>query len=716
MIFILLNERRNNVLLEILQNRGWIRIEELARHFHVSSRTIRYDLDAVDEFLHSNNLPRLVRKQKGGVKFSELLEERNKAIEMLHNLGLYQYVLSSNERVQRILAELLHAKDYMTIGELADCLWVSRGTVNKDLYRVRFWLEARKLELRSITKYGIKLVGQERDIRQAILQLLRENMPVTRLLEWMSAAEPDWGDSHFFGRWLDNIDIIFLQNCIRQLEKELQVVFSDVAFTGLVLYLAVTIHRIRAGRDVVIGQTELEALQNSRAFAIALLTVNLLEEKFQMSIPLDEVAFFTEHILGSNVSSSAVEEQENRMELDALVCTLIASVSRNLGCDLSLDHQLYEGLLEEIRPSLFRAKYGIKLENSFLDEIMTNYTNLFETVKQCTKPLADYIGGRLLDEEIGYLTIHFSAALERMKARETRRPEILVVCATGQGTANLLSSRLQFLFDVKVIGTAPCHQVRQVIQSRHVDLIISTVSMAELSVPCLTVNPLLLPADITLLKEYLAAAKGQVSVLKDVLQVIEKHCTIFDYDRLRDALAAMLNTMPSESVTAHDLPHLRQLLPASNVKLNVIAENWQDAINQAGNVLYEQGYVEAGYSQAMIDVVEEMGPYIVFWKGIALPHAGIDCGVKQAAISFIRLQRAVSFGSAENDPVDMVFALAAVDNSTHVMALLELTKILSDPDKVEQLRNERDARQVAQSIAAWSEPKEGHTPGGLLNE
>jgi transcriptional antiterminator len=310
-----------------------------------------------------------VRKQKGGVKFSELLEERNKAIEMLHNLGLYQYVLSSNERVQRILAELLHAKDYMTIGELADCLWVSRGTVNKDLYRVRLWLEARKLELRSITKYGIKLVGQERDIRQAILQLLRENMPVTRLLEWMSATEPDWGDSHFFGRWLDNIDIIFLQNCIRQLEKELQVVFSDVAFTGLVLYLAVTIHRIRAGRDVVIGQAELEALQNSRVFAIALLTVNLLEEKFQLSIPFDEVAFFTEHILGSSVSSSAVDEQENRMELDALVCTLIASISRNLGCDLSLDRQLYEGLLEEIRPSLFRAKYGIKLENLFLDDI-----------------------------------------------------------------------------------------------------------------------------------------------------------------------------------------------------------------------------------------------------------------------------------------------------------------------------------------------------------
>ena len=38
---ILLNERRSNVLDEILHRNSWVRIEDLAQQFHVSNRTIR---------------------------------------------------------------------------------------------------------------------------------------------------------------------------------------------------------------------------------------------------------------------------------------------------------------------------------------------------------------------------------------------------------------------------------------------------------------------------------------------------------------------------------------------------------------------------------------------------------------------------------------------------------------------------------------------------
>jgi mannitol operon transcriptional antiterminator len=210
---ILLNERRSNVLDEILHRNSWVRIEDLAQQFHVSNRTIRYDLDAVDDFLRANHLPRLLRKQNSGVKFPEISGVREKTAELLSNLGLSRYVLSVNERVQQILAELFYARGYLTIGYLADQLWVSRGTVNKDLQRVRDWLEVRNLALRSITKYGIKLVGNERDIRQAILQLLRDHIPVNELVKRFNQETTDWGSHHFIGRWLENVDIAFLQKC-----------------------------------------------------------------------------------------------------------------------------------------------------------------------------------------------------------------------------------------------------------------------------------------------------------------------------------------------------------------------------------------------------------------------------------------------------------------------------------------------------------------------
>lgn len=154
----LLNERRCNVLLDILENESWARIRDLAQRFHVSDRTIRYDLDVIDDFLQFNNLSLLVRKQNGGMKFVESAEEKTKLLRLFQHLGLYQYVLSSNERLQKILAELLYIKDYIRINDLAAILYVSRGTVIKDLQKVREWLEKRHLELRSIPKYGIKVL------------------------------------------------------------------------------------------------------------------------------------------------------------------------------------------------------------------------------------------------------------------------------------------------------------------------------------------------------------------------------------------------------------------------------------------------------------------------------------------------------------------------------------------------------------------------------
>ncbi len=373
----LLNERRCSVLLDILENEGWARIRDLAQRFHVSDRTIRYDLDVVDDFLQFNNLSSLIRKQNGGVKFVESTEEKTKLLRLFQHLGLYQYVLSSNERLQKILAELLYVKDYIRINDLAAILYVSRGTVIKDLQKVREWLERRQLELRSIPKYGIKVVGPEREYRQAVVELLRKNLSLSYMLEWITIPEPNLSDSQLFKCWLENIDVAFLQTYIRRLEDELKVVFSDVAFSGLVIYLIVSIHRIRAGRDIVGRQSELEVLQSSRTFAVALTTIPLLEERFDLSIPLDEVSLFTEYILGSNVASSAVEEQESRTEIQMLVCNLIARVSQDVPYDLTEDHQLLEGLLEEVRPTLFRVKYGLSLENPYLDEVKSNYPLLF---------------------------------------------------------------------------------------------------------------------------------------------------------------------------------------------------------------------------------------------------------------------------------------------------------------------------------------------------
>lgn len=52
------------------------------------------------------------------------------------------------------------------------------------------------------------------------------------------------------------------------------------------------------------------------------------------------------------------------------------------------------------------------------------------------------------------------------------------------------------------------------------------------------------------------------------------------------------------------------------------ADCWEDAVRQAGALLEKAGAIAPAYTQAMVDMVREMGPYIVIMPGVALAMRG----------------------------------------------------------------------------------------------
>lgn len=94
-------------------------------------------------------------------------------------------------------------------------------------------------------------------------------------------------------------------------------------------------------------------------------------------------------------------------------------------------------------------------------------------------------------------------------------------------------------------------------------------------------------------------------------------------------------------------PALSQLLPASHIQLDIECENWQQAVRKSARKLLKLGYIEESYIDAMIHNIEENGPYIVLTKGFALPHEGIDKGVRITGLNLLRLSRPVNFDAEE---------------------------------------------------------------------
>ena len=143
---------------------------------------------------------------------------------------------------------------------------------------------------------------------------------------------------------------------------------------------------------------------------------------------------------------------------------------------------------------------------------------------------------------------------------------------------------------------------------------------------------------------------------------------------------------------------LLDLLKKEAIVLDVPVKNWKDAVVKAGEILVKIGAAEPRYIDAMIKTVEEMGPYIVITKGIALPHARPEEGAKKPALVLMRLETPVEFGNPDNDPVDIVIAFTATDEKSHVKALSQLAQFLQEEENIRKIREARNVEELYSSI------------------
>ena len=139
---------------------------------------------------------------------------------------------------------------------------------------------------------------------------------------------------------------------------------------------------------------------------------------------------------------------------------------------------------------------------------------------------------------------------------------------------------------------------------------------------------------------------------------------------------------------------LSELIRPNLVTVDVEVESWQEAICAVGQLLVDDHAVEERFTQAMIDMAIEFGPYFVIAPGVALPHARPEDGVIKSSIAVITLSKPVEFGNIDNDPVFLVIALAARDKTEHVNGLAELAHVLEDQAKLEKIKACKDDEEL----------------------
>lgn len=686
----MLTNRNLTILQNLIRNNGDGDIKSLAKSNGISERAIRYDVDNINEYLREKGFSEIEKLPKGNLRF----DSTSKIEEYLYK-NYKQYLLVPEDRVTYILIKALF-DGLINLNKISQELDISRSTVKTDLKSVKEILDSYNLELNLKHKTGLILLGEEENIRKLKLKIL---MRYFRKYEVYKNDEATYYLKDLFiietlDRYIGEIGIGEIKTFIDYIQKLMNKIISDEAYEIITSYLLILIFRIGKGHFLEKIQNE-NFLKNTQEYSAINRGMGILEANYRINLSEFEILKITDYFLGSHTYNFDYSYYKNWVEVEILVKKLIEKFDQKIEVDISKDGILLDGLINHIKPTLYRIKNSIELQNSIYNEVFDSYPNLYKITSEVVEELEEFIGDKFSKDEIAFLVIHFKAAIDRNKHKIKDIKKVLIVCGLGYGSSKLLAQQIKDLYSIDIVDIIPYHFLERYIERPEIELIITTLDISggreeELNIPIIKVNPILGSEDIHKLDKYGLPKYRKKVLLSDILDIVEENTKIENREELLKRLELLLEDRVVNDLNEKELD-ITDLLQVENIELNIEADTLEEAIEKSGNILVDRGYVKNEYTKNMIDIVKEYGSYIVVSEGIAMPHARGGENVCKTGMSLITLKNPVRFYDGKE--VEILIAFSSSDGKEHLNSLVDLMNLINDyklRDNLKKIKKPKD--------------------------
>lgn len=646
--YLRMNGRQCELLIQFLNAPGrFFAYGDLAAGAGVSVRTIRNYISSINDHLKMSELPLLETRPDASAGFCAGRDEGLRVRNMLLSGDFYLFRLSPAERRTIIVLTLLSCDHYMTTSALSRLLYVSKGTLLKDLEDTEAYFTANGAVFSPLRNKGYKLELPESQRRTLlyhhvlplITDSLRTMKPANILYQFVAE------------RLLLAKREAALQSAVADIEARFGLQIDDAAFHHFVLFLNIWSVRVCDGRFIGEEEIKKNVVRSSASGLMANRLADTIQAALLVEIP-DHERRYLASMLGEFGLMRLSDNQDGDMTPEIAVKSFLIALSESVSLPLSADAELHMMLCAQIKKSLLRLGKPQSVD-PYWEEYIQQYPAIYREFARRLPYLGKCLGRPVGEDCASYLFVHIIAAVERYYYKQGA-PKIIVICDSGNGTAMYLTERLRRRFNVNVVKTAPVRRLAAVLQDHPCDLLVSTVPL-EVDLPWLQVSPALNSRDMIKLHEALDAF-----------------------------IPARRTCIPSTGMSS-DSP--LRFICKNLMEVDCRAANWEEAIACAGNLLANAGRASPAYVQAMINAVHKNGPYNVFVKGAALAHAECEAGFSGFAFSLVRLAEPVPFGDLENDPVRYIAAVHTPGGRRYSKALFTIMDVLCDTD----LRNKLDA-------------------------
>ena len=685
------------ILIKLKEQNGAIKVSDLSAMFNVSDRTIRNDLIKLESMLYSQGI-RMQRNKRDGISLLKKDAESQKLADYIQRLSAERAYYSPEQRRRALIWALLDSDGKESFSSLAKKTGMGRTTTVADLSACEPWLRVRGIVINRIAWQGLKISGSEFHLRNAILDHIWkdfDNHDLSFFFVKQQLENPPLLDrisGQHLNMYMQEAQLEEFFPFIRQYEDRMGVKLTDRDFLRTVLYICISLSRIRHGRGITepVLAPKWPLYYEKRAAE----ELDLIDYPAPLK-PLRESPFEKEGLTARLICSNLKEVNFRVYTVPLLSVELVNHFLRNvesiLGVQLDQDNALTGDLLQYIPVAVERLLHGIVHESPIGPQVRTLYPTIYAaSIRAVDSFLQSHFGDGFSDYELDFLAMLLASAYTKVQTQavSANYVRIAVVCPNGVAVSKLLCANLQSHYsNLRIMHVLSVDEFLR--HPPDVDAVIGNTPVST-KLPYILVSPFLKKDDLRRIDLFLSRfnTKNAITafcaenIANDVMRIVLEGNTI---NKPKQTYGKLLSYFQNPMGRPNLPPPFSSFLYSAGISVQYEAADSTQAIREAGRLLCEQGCTKPGYTDCMIAIDQQYRSYIAILPHVALPHARPCDGVIAPGFSFVTLKDGVAFGHPENDPIRLVVGLAAGAGMQHANALMELISMLSEPGNVDTL-------------------------------
>src|SRR5699024_9345125 len=323
-----MNKRSVDIIHQMLASTNQrLLLNELARKYDVSERTIRNDINRINQFFHDKNGELLKLEIGGSIRLNNEFNKKELKKD-LKNIDFYDYALYKEERVCLNICLLDLIKVYITYQEIAQNIYISRNTVINDIIATKEFLKKYNIEVQSLSNKVLRLKCKEKDIRKIIISIIINNTKlVGHLLRQEKVAK-------LIGLEEEEIDekLEIISRIINEAENESGLYLTDISIERLTYYLYFITVRVENNNRLF--EKSYEGLEKER-FSICIL--ERMAQYFELYIDAEEVSGLQSYLMKLNYIRKEINNPD-LLKIQTLTRKFIEGISDLLDINLNNDY------------------------------------------------------------------------------------------------------------------------------------------------------------------------------------------------------------------------------------------------------------------------------------------------------------------------------------------------------------------------------------------